>query len=326
MGLYSVRQLMDASLFSSKPSILVSYNLDASEFALFKAADEPVNKAVSAQLNNLGLDLSMGQLQISAEFPEAIRLINQISISLLQRVDLFPESPTLTQDSARGALFIAYPQIDRYYTTAIIQHVIKYVINLYTQQIKNKRIQPPAILQTFQQLVNQPDSFGKSRMTKDIQRALREHGKPWISLEINSQNINSYQIGFGRQQKLMESTILFDSSFMGIQTASSKSKTRQFLTQLGFNVPYQIQVESVKQACAIAEKIGFPVVLKSDIGAGGTLVYSELPSNSEVNDAFIKLSKALTNKVPSAILLEKHVAGNVYRMEVVAGEFFEKKK
>jgi cyanophycin synthetase len=156
-----------------------------------------------------------------------------------------------------------------------------------------------------------------------MQNSLRAEKKPWIVLDFDVQNKNTYQVGFGRHQHVLRGSLSFESSHLGVLIVNSKAKTLQFLSQLGFTVPKQATVQTSKQACLAAQKIGYPVVVKAEIGTRGTHVYSNLAGPEEIIGAFDMIRNDPQIGNGNAILLEKFIHGDVYRFEVVKGEFFD---
>jgi cyanophycin synthetase len=89
-------------------------------------------------------------------------------------------------------------------------------------------------------------------------------------------------------------------------------------------VPTQVVVKNLADATDQARRIGYPVVLKAEHGTKGERVFADLRNDEELARSFAELRSLLSNyRMKIRILVEKHIEGNVYRMEVVGGRFFD---
>lgn len=97
--------------------------------------------------------------------------------------------------------------------------------------------------------------------------------------------------------------------------ARNKHSASSLLKQSGIPVPTHELVQSESEATRVAEKIGYPVVIKPSDLDGGLGVAADLNSPDEVILAYRAASKFSKN-----ILLEKHIHGRDYRLTVFQGE------
>jgi cyanophycin synthetase len=149
---------------------------------------------------------------------------------------------------------------------------------------------------------------------------------PWLSLEEGLEDINFYQIGFGRQQRVMRGSTAHTSSHLGVTVSLRKSATVKFLSGLGFPAPRQQLVKDAGQAIEAAGKIGYPVVLKGDLGTLGQRVHVDLRSAEEVSEKYSLLTdpQAVGNALGgSGVVVEAFIPGRIFRVEVIGGEFFD---
>ncbi|MGP9489743.1 ATP-binding protein [Glutamicibacter sp. AOP5-A2-7] len=73
-------------------------------------------------------------------------------------------------------------------------------------------------------------------------------------------------------------------------------------------------VSNLEDALALADQVGFPVVLKPETGSMGQGVLTNLAAPEELKEAYKFLEKNFSGK---AIMLEKHIFGDDYRILVV---------
>ncbi|MFY9176113.1 MAG: cyanophycin synthetase [Caldicoprobacterales bacterium] len=122
------------------------------------------------------------------------------------------------------------------------------------------------------------------------------------------------QLGYGKYQKRIQATIVENTSCIAVDIACDKTTTKLLLDEVGIPVPEGGVCKTLQQALSMAEKIGYPVVIKPERGNQGKGVSLDVNSPSEVADAFITASAFDSN-----ILVEKCIKGNDYRVLVING-------
>ncbi|NLZ93126.1 MAG: cyanophycin synthetase [Firmicutes bacterium] len=124
-----------------------------------------------------------------------------------------------------------------------------------------------------------------------------------------------YRLGTGKYQKRIEASLSERTGCIAVDIACNKSITKKVLDQHGLPVPYGEVAYSVKEAMAIAAKIGFPVAMKPDNGNQGKGVSLNLKNMAEVKEAF-KLAATFSN----AVIVETYLVGRHYRLLIVNGK------
>ncbi|MFQ6004545.1 MAG: cyanophycin synthetase [Woeseia sp.] len=152
-------------------------------------------------------------------------------------------------------------------------------------------------------------AFGPS--TASLVRAAEERGIPWIRL--NRQSL--VQFGHGRYQHRIQATTTGNTSNIAVELASDKEETNSILRDLGLPVPKQRLVKSSSDAKRMAERIGFPVVVKPLAGNHGRGVSINLNTGDEVESAFDKAREHGPN-----VIVESYLEGHDHRLLVVNGE------
>jgi len=97
--------------------------------------------------------------------------------------------------------------------------------------------------------------------------------------------------------------------------SSDKEATNRILRDLGLPVPAQRLVQSAKNAVRVAERMGYPVVLKPLNGNHGLGVSTNLMTPEEVEVAFDKAAEHGRN-----IIVEDYIEGFDHRLLVVNGK------
>lgn len=120
------------------------------------------------------------------------------------------------------------------------------------------------------------------------------------------------QLGQGKYQKRISATVTDDISCIAVDIACDKTATKMILQEIGIPIPYGYTCTEITQAINIAEKIGYPVVVKPEGGNQGKGVSLNLYNQSEVEDAF-----NFAKMVDENIIVEKYISGKDYRLLVV---------
>lgn len=122
------------------------------------------------------------------------------------------------------------------------------------------------------------------------------------------------QFGWGRNQCALNSSILDTTTSMGVQIARDKVMCAQILRRAGLPVPVYGLAGSLDQGRAIAERIGYPVVIKPPALDGGVGVAAGLGSAADLEHAWSE-----TARHGAQVLVEKHQPGEDFRLLVFNG-------
>jgi len=124
-----------------------------------------------------------------------------------------------------------------------------------------------------------------------------------------------FQFGWGRRSRLFNSSITDGTSAVSTAWAKDKRATHELLRLGGLPVPDQAPVGSLDSALEAARRIGYPVVLKPAALDQGLGVEAGLRDEADLRAAYPR-----SLRHASALVLEKHVPGEDYRVYVVQGE------
>ena len=147
--------------------------------------------------------------------------------------------------------------------------------------------------------------------TRSIVKAAKDRGIP-------TRRLNQYslvQLGYGAKQKRIQAAETSLTGAIAEGIAQDKEMTRKLLSAAGVPTPYGWVVTDVEAACAAAEEIGFPVVVKPSDGNQGKGVATNLTSLEEVRTAFEAASK-----ISSSMVVETHIPGDDYRLLIVGNK------
>lgn len=120
------------------------------------------------------------------------------------------------------------------------------------------------------------------------------------------------RLGYGKYQKLVEGTLTENASCISVDMACDKILTKNLLSDNGIPVAAGDMVYSDEDAVAVANEIGYPIVIKPLNGNQGKGVCLNLKNDKEVRQAF-----NIAKKVSKNVMVEKNIIGRYYRVLVV---------
>lgn len=146
--------------------------------------------------------------------------------------------------------------------------------------------------------------------TGSIVEEAASRGIPWIRL-------NKYslcQLGYGSNQKRIQATVTSETSSIGVELACDKEDTKYLLEQAEVQTPRGDIIRresSVEEACRY---VGFPLVVKPVDGNHGRGITVNIQN---VEDALVAFRSAKESSKSGAIILEKYIVGEDYRLLVI---------
>ncbi len=123
------------------------------------------------------------------------------------------------------------------------------------------------------------------------------------------------QFGFGKKSCWLDSSFTDKTSTVAASIARKKHLAAKVMHDAGLPVPPQAIAATVDDALNIADRLGYPVVVKPADRDGGLAVAADLARREDVVRAFEE-----ARRCSSTILVEKHIPGRDYRLTVFNGE------
>lgn len=145
-------------------------------------------------------------------------------------------------------------------------------------------------------------------------RSAEARGIPWRAVRPGSRIL---AFGQGARQQWFHGTMSNTQSRAAVHLTTRKHLSIGLLRAAGLPVPDHGVVRSREEAEAVAEKLGFPVVVKPDSGSRAVGIFLNLPDRDAVAAAFDSCA-ALAQRV----LVEKHHPGLPYRITVCDGKAY----
>ncbi|WP_299271787.1 cyanophycin synthetase [uncultured Psychroserpens sp.] len=156
--------------------------------------------------------------------------------------------------------------------------------------------------------LREADRLGPS--TGSIVEEAEARGIPWIRL-------NKYslcQLGYGANQKRIQATVTSETSSIGVELACDKEDTKYLLEQAEVEVPRGDIIRrerSLEEACRY---VGYPLVIKPIDGNHGRGITVDIQN---YDDALVAFRHAKDSSKSGAIIIEKFIIGEDYRLLVI---------
>ena len=140
----------------------------------------------------------------------------------------------------------------------------------------------------------------------------RRRGIPVMRLDEGSY----YQLGHGARRQTIQASVTGRTSGVGIEIADDKERTKRILARHGMPVPRGESVGTLGGALDVADKLGYPVVVKPLVGNHGRGITVGVRNPEELEAAFDN-AKA----VYRTVLVERVLLGADFRLLVVNHRF-----
>lgn len=288
-----------ASLFSKNSCSIVAIILDENEKSILNKNENGIKTKIGKLVNKISIECDLFLLNLAKNFIDNILKTNKSIIS---------ESKIVKIDDNK--YYLGIEDINSHLTYFLVNSIMQILIQLFNN------IEFDEILNKIDNLSSVIQKNSKSTFSKIVETVMIKNSIDYIPHITNSPA--EIQIGFGKYQNITDSSKTFDSSFHGVNISLSKIQTNYFLSQYAFPITKQYKIKDINEALTYSEKLGFPVVLKSEYGAFGSRVYTDLKTKEQVINAFniIKNDIIKNNMNGRNILIEEFVEGNDYRILV----------
>ena len=156
--------------------------------------------------------------------------------------------------------------------------------------------------------IREDERLGPS--TGSIVEEAASRGIPWIRLN----KYSLVQLGYGANQKRIQATVTSETSSIGVELACDKEDTKYLLEQAEVDVPRGDIIRrerSLEEAC---DYVGFPLVIKPIDGNHGRGITVDI---NNLEDALIAFNHAKESSKSGAIIVEKFITGDDYRLLVI---------
>lgn len=191
----------------------------------------------------------------------------------------------------------------------LLSEFFRWVINILFEEDAGKKIQ--SINSDFFTFFGQLKNFSSS--SSNVPHFLAAAAK--LNIPVSELAGTMLRFGQGRKARWLDSSFTDQTPHLSAVIARNKRLTAKVLHDAGIPVAPNASAKNRDKALMLANKIGFPVVIKPSNLDRGVGVATGLMNSEEVALAFDQ-----AQKYSKEILVEKHIAGRDYRLNVLHGE------
>jgi cyanophycin synthetase len=158
---------------------------------------------------------------------------------------------------------------------------------------------------------------GSRRPSPDVDRLLdaaRARGIPVTSIDPRGR---IYELGHGIYRRRLFNTTTSNTSAIGAHIAGDKFLSMHFLREMGLPVPDTGIAPTEERAVALAQEIGYPVVVKPIDGGDAVGVHIDVRNDDEVRSAF---AHAAAMSQSRTVVVQQYLVGREYRFLVVGDQ------
>ena len=259
-----------------------------------------VNMIPELRTHRCGIDEDEGFIKRLKEGTYLAHICEHIILAIQNKLGIdvhYGKSREIKEDH----YYIVFQYI--YENTAL--EVAKLAIDIINALINKIPINYDERIEFLKEILNN-EILGPS--TKSICDYANKVGLPIIKLG----NGEFYQIGYGKQGRIIEASISPNTSCISVDIACDKMLTKELLRTQSIPVAKGSKVKNVINLLKEAEEIGYPVVLKPQYGNKGKGVILNLKSEKELLDAYRKIKDKFKD-----IIIEKYHKGKDFRVCVV---------
>lgn len=146
--------------------------------------------------------------------------------------------------------------------------------------------------------------------TGSIVEEAASRGIPWMRLN----QYSLVQLGYGANQKRIQATVTSETSSIGVEIACDKEDTKFLLEQAEVEVPRGDIIRRERSLNDACDYVGFPLVIKPVDGNHGRGITVDI---NNYDDALVAFNHAKESSRSGAIIVEKFITGDDYRLLVI---------
>jgi cyanophycin synthetase len=285
--------------------------------------------SIDSTINHLGISLDQINAKISVLLALEIEKLddvkdfpNDLSFQLLK--ELYSWNSALQKVAGWPNIIVAkrnyFRRIDNteLFSLAIpcadghqlkVEQTFKWLITLFNKILNNEDMANAS--EEFKLVMsNLASNVPKNLNTKNFIESAVKLEIPWRFIQ---QNVIQY--GWGSQSHWMDSTFTENTSSLSTKLVRNKFTASAILKSVGIPVPEHFIATNVEGAVKAANKLTYPVVVKPIDQDGGNGVAAGIH-----DEALLRKMFTVAKEYSNEILIEKHVEGKDYRLQVFKGK------
>ncbi|RHW35667.1 cyanophycin synthetase [Neobacillus notoginsengisoli] len=309
MKIIRVRYLKGPNYFSYKPTMWIELDLEELEFSpsnTLSGFNEALLKTLpSLRSHTCSLGYEGGFVERLEEGTWMGHILEHIAIDLQYLAGIKVKRGKTITGGKKGIYFVTYDYREPksgFYAFQAAKEIVEKILDgapyvdssTYIHEIENLYF---------------TNKLGPS--TEAIYNAAFAKGIPVERVGTDS----LVRIGTGRRQKHVQATITSQTPYMAVENSCDKQVTKSILSSVGVPVPEGETASSYEEVFGVAERVGFPVVMKPLNGNQGRGVFTNIKSREEL----FSILHCMENK-ETEIIVERYYQGNDYRLLMVDGK------
>ncbi|OGV20076.1 MAG: cyanophycin synthetase, partial [Lentisphaerae bacterium GWF2_38_69] len=290
----TIFMLLDIGEFETKPSNMVP-----------GFVERLVKLIPSLEEHRCSIGVKGGFIQRLKEGTYMAHITEHVTLELQNLVGLDVRYGKAWNTDILGQYIVTF----HYFVEAVALEAAKSAVKILEACIDGRDIDISAIIQKLKEL-REEGKLGPTTQTLVDEAAAR--GIPYVRL--NDQSF--VQLGYGKYQKKIQASMTSETSALATEIADEKGRTKELLKNACIPVPDGEKVYTLDEAFDTASELGYPVVIKPEVGNHGRGITVNIKNEEELEAAYYSAKKICPN-----IVVEQYVEGNDYRMLVINGEF-----
>jgi cyanophycin synthetase len=158
----------------------------------------------------------------------------------------------------------------------------------------------------MENLENSPGPSSSSILREAASRDI-----PLIKLE----DYNSWQLGYGCNQKRIAATITSSTSYTAVEIVCDKEICRDLLKSMSVPIAEGAAIDSLDELKHLIDSLGFPLVIKPVNGNQGRGVTADITTVEQAENAF-----QFASTICERVLVERYIPGFDYRLLMIDGK------
>jgi cyanophycin synthetase len=241
--------------------------------------------------------------------PRIADFLVAVALAIQQEWDIAPPVAGMARSGETGLPILYYAYGDRFLAHGAAEGAVALANHLAGR----RELDPAELVPLIKSLEAQFYVRALDQTTRAIARAADDRGALWTRLSARGRTI---AIGMGARRRRVLECVLDDEGGVAQLLSRDKSTTLELLDIAGIPVGRYALARNEEQAVAAAERVGYPVALKSVLGSKGKQVLPYLTDEAAVRGA----AKRLATENP-ALLVQSFFPGDDHRILVVDGHF-----
>jgi cyanophycin synthetase len=293
----------------NQPSLIADIKIN-NFFNEFNEKDKLNNKKINNALSGIYLELISNSIPKDLRFIQPIFYLTEIVAFILiaSKIPVFNKYLILNNQDNK-LITLSLPSLQFGYSAT--HEALLWTIEFINLIIDDGNLENP--LNKFKELKTKINKIAPSgHNIFYLINAAHESKIPWSRVVGNI-----FQFGWGSRARLLDSSFTDESGNISSRVCRNKLWCSLVLKNAGLPSSEHYLALSIDKAISVAKKIRYPVVIKPLGLDGGVGVFASI-----TNESLLRKYFDISSKISKNILIEKHVDGDDFRLQVYKDEVY----